>query len=173
MLWTNKQGANQPLETVKAGVSDPLTLESTENAQWATFTWAQPVKVPPEGLWAALVVNRGEVFHEFAAAGGNTSWATVLWGAPSGPWRDLPAALVAQRGRVRLIGTPKSGVKIDPYRISIGSGPDAGFTPNPKGVAGALTLEQPAIQTGPAELVITSHVPAALKLRDVEVVSAN
>jgi hypothetical protein len=173
VLWKNKPGANQPLEPIEAGTSDPATLSKSDVAEWITFAWSQPAAIPDDGLWAALTLNRGEAYVEFAGSNADTSSATALWGAPAGPWRSLPAALADQRGRLRLIGTPKSGVKIDPYSISAGPGSSQGFTPNPKGVIGVLTLNQPVRHTGRTELKITSFVSGNLKLRDVEIVSTN
>ncbi|MCX6627066.1 MAG: hypothetical protein NTW28_05495 [Candidatus Solibacter sp.] len=173
VFWNNKQDASQPVDALPVGASQPQTLAASDAAQWTTFTWAQPVTVPLAGLWAALTVNRGEVYFEFAANDATTSQAVVLWGAPSGPWRNLPAALAAQRGRIRLMGTPKKGTTIDPYRLSVGAGMGQGITPNPKGVAGVAALAHPVTQSGRPELTITSFVAARLKLRDVEVVSGN
>jgi len=172
VLWKNSPD-NQPLEPIEAGASDPATLGKSDDAEWITFTWRQPAAILEDGLWAALTINRGEAYFEFAASSSDTIRATTLWGAPAGPWRPLPAALADQRGRVRLIGTPKGGVKIDPYSISVVPASGQGFTPNPKGVSAALTLSQPATQTGRTELKITSFVSGNLKLRDVEIVSTN
>ena len=173
VFWNNRKDASQPVDALAAGASQPLTMAAGDAAQWTTFTWAQPVTVPPAGLWAALTVNRGEVYFDFAASDATTSHAVVLRGAPSGPWRNLPAGLADQRGRIRLMGTPKKGTAIDPYRLSVGAGSGQGITPNPKSVAGVSVLAQPVTQAGPPELTITSFVAARLKLRDVEVVSGN
>jgi hypothetical protein len=62
---------------------------------------------------------------------------------------------------------------VDPYRVRVGASAAQPFAPNPKGAAGSLQLAQAITQSGRTELVITSHVPARLKLRDVEVVSTN
>jgi hypothetical protein len=173
VLWNNKDGASQPVDALPAGASQPLTLAASDDPQWTTFTFSKPVTIPPAGLWVALTVNRGEVYFEFTASNASTSYAVVMWGAPSGPWRSLPAALATQRGRIRLVGTPKKGTAIDPYRVSIGAGAGQGITPNPKGVAGVLALAPPVTAAGRPELTITSFVAARLKLRDVEVVSTN
>jgi hypothetical protein len=173
VLWNNKADASQPVDPLPAGASQPQTLVASAEPQWTTFTFPQPVSIPPAGLWAALTVNRGAASVDFAAHDATTNHVAVMWGAPSGPWRSLPVALAEQRGRLRLIGMPKKGTAIDPYRLSVGAGTGQGVTPNPKGVAAVVTLAQPVNQAGPPELTITSFVAARLKLRDVEVVSAN
>lgn len=170
-LWTNKNGALEPLEPIETGVSDPLSLGASEDEAWVSFTWKQPVELPPDGAWAALIVSRGEVAMRFAGNSTPTGWAEVRWGAPQGPWRLLPGEILGLRGRVRMIGTAKAGSPIAPYRLALANGPAQEFTPGPKGVPGVLTATPPAAQNGPTRIVLTSRVAAPVTLREVDVIS--
>ena len=49
------------------------------------------------------------------------------------------------------------------------SGAATDITPNTKGTAAALI--GPAVQPGQTTLVLTSHAPAALTLKDIDVIS--
>ena len=95
----------------------------------------------------------------------------LLWGAPSGPWHDLPGALSAVRGRIRLIGKPKPDAVYPPLHVQLSEGSAAlDLTPHPRGTPAVLTMT-PTLQAGVCSLVLVSHAAGTLTLRDIDVIS--
>jgi hypothetical protein len=172
LLWKSGTVDRSPAEPLENGASEPLTIDGEE--RWRTFSWKKPIPAPKDfALWAALIVNRGEASMTFADAGAGIGAEPFLWGAPTGPWHDLPAALVSARGRIRVIGKPRPDTPFPPLRIELGAG-GAGtdVTPNVKGVAAMLTgISAP--QGGPATLVLTSYTAATLTLKEIDVTSTS
>ena len=72
-----------------------------------------------------------------------------------------------------MIGQPKPDTPFPPLRIQLGAGPIAtDVTPNVKGTA--VVLSGPgAPQSGPTMLVLTSHAPATVTLKDIDVISTS
>ena len=173
LLWKSADTVDlSPVEPLENGASDPLTIEGDE--QWRTFSWKKAIPAPKDFvLWAALIINRGDASMTFADASAGTGAERFLWGAPTGPWHDLPEALTSARGRIRAMGKPKADPPFPPLRIELGAGgPGTDVTPNVKGVAATLTgLAAP--QTGPATLVLTSYSAAAVTLKEIDVTSTS
>lgn len=173
LLWKSADNIDlSPVTPLENGASDPVTIDGNE--QWRTFSWKKPIPAPKNFvLWAAVIVNRGDAVMTLADASAGTGAERFLWGAPTGPWHDLPEALTAARGRIRVIGKPKPDTPFPPLRIELGGGGAAtDVTPNVKGVAAALTgLSAP--QTGPTTLVVTSYAAATATFKDIDVTSTN
>jgi hypothetical protein len=170
-LWSNKPDAVQPGDLLPLPPSEPVTLNAADAEAWVTFPWKQPVALPLEGLWAALLVSRGEA--AFRPTSGSAAGSTLLlWGAPQGPWRDLPGVVAALRGRIHISGTPKTASTVAPYTVALGAQVQA-FTPNPKGIPVVCAAPAPVAQNGPAQIVVTSFVAANLTLRQVDIVSTD
>jgi hypothetical protein len=149
-----------------------LTLDAGAEA-WTTFSWKKPIPVPKDFvLWAVVTINRGDASLTFADANAGIGAERFLWGAPTGPWHDLPSALVSARGRIRTIGQPKPDALYPPLRIQLGAtGPGADVTANVKGTAAVLS--GPALQAGPTTLLLTSHAPAGITVKDIDVISTS
>jgi len=171
VLWQSRDNIDSsPAELVPNGTSEPVSLQ-TGDETWCTFSWKKPIAPPKNvSLWGALVLDRGEATLTFASAASGTGAETLLWGAPSGPWHDLPASLSAVRARVRVVGRPKPESNFAPLLLQHGSdGAELPVLPNPKGVPAQLSgtrtwSERPA-------LVLTSYGPASLTLQNIDVVS--
>jgi len=178
LLWRSKDLANQsPSESLPVAASDPVTLEAGSD-DWRTFRWKQPLPAPADYvLWAALIVNRGEAVMTLADST-SAGAAILLWGAPTGPWHDLPGALrpaapePAARGRIRLIGNPRAGTAFPPLAIDFPGGVTVAATPHPKGVLVSITTSAPiVVQPGLLSLGFTSYSAGQVTLRDVDVIS--
>jgi hypothetical protein len=170
LLWKSKDTIDQsPVEALENGASDPLTIE-TGDEDWRTFSFKKAIPAPKDFvLWATLTVNRGDASLTFADAS-DGSGERFLWGAPTGPWHDLPEALSAARGRIRVIGSPKPDLPFPPLSMQLGAGAATDVTPNVKGTAAVLSGSA-APQPGVATLVVTSHAPATITLKDIDVIS--
>jgi hypothetical protein len=171
VLWRSKDLINQsPSAALDNGSSAPVTLAESSEA-WQTFTWKKPIPVPKDYvLWAALIVTRGSASMVFASSSGGAGAQRFLWGAPTGPWHDLPDALADVRGRIRLVGTPKPDAVYPPLEIQLAAGATTSVIPNPKGAAVEIT-GAPAAQSGPVTLILTSHAPATVTLKNIDVIS--
>ena len=173
LLWKSKDNVDlTPAEPLENGASEPLTLDAGAE-DWKTFSWKKPIPAPKDFvLWAVVTINRGDASLTFADAGAGTGAERFLWGAPTGPWHDLPSALTSARGRIRAVGQAKPDAPYPPLRIQLGAaGPAADVTANVKGTAAVLT--GPAVQAGPATLLLTSHAPAAVTVKDIDVISTS
>jgi len=171
LLWQSLDLEDRsPVQPLENGASEPVSLGAGPE-DWRTFTFARPIAVPDEfALWAVVVVNRGSVTTTFADGVGAERF---LWGAPSGPWHDLPTALGSARGRVRVVGKPKPNAVFPPLRVALGVGAlAADVTPNAKGTPVVMTGAG-AVQTGATSLILTSHAAGTFTLRDIDVVSRN
>ena len=172
VLWKSKDLVDlSPAEPLENGASEPLTLDGTDE-QWRTFSWKKPIAFPPAYvLWAVLTINRGGATTVLADAAAGIGAERLLWGAPTGPWHDLPEALTSARARIRVVGKAKPDVPFPPLSIALaGTGASTSITVGPRGVAAALTgLAAP--QSGVTSIVLTSHAAASVTLRDVDVVS--
>ena len=169
LLWRSRDAIDvSPSEPMPSAASDPVTIDAGPE-EWRTFTWKKGIPIPKDFvLWAVLTISRGEVSQTLGDAALNDGGQRLLWGAPSGPWHDLPEALASSTGRIRAIGKPKPDAVFPPLRVQIGAiGVDV--VQNAKGTAAALIGT--ATQAGATTLVLTSHAPATITLRDVDVVS--
>lgn len=183
LLWTNKEGAVEPVEPMPDGVSEPVTLPAGAGSEvWYTFPFKRPVAInsqnPP---WAVLSISRGEVVWKLAAAAGISDpvYANViLRGAPTGPWRPLPfpfqsatSVLGSIRGRMRLSGHAPKDDPMAALIVKIAShAPKVEVEPTAKGSAARLVFSSPARVTSPV-LRVTSRVPGNVTVRDLDVVS--
>ena len=173
LLWQSRDDVNlSPAEPLAGAVSDPVTLGDTEET-WRTFEWAKPVKAPENvAVWAVLAINRGQASTTFADESAGHGAERLLWGAPSGPWHDLPQPLAAVRGRIRVIGKPKPDASYPSLGVQVGvSAMAADVLPNPKGTPAVLSSAPPAPQSGHLTLVLTSHAPATVGLSNIDVIS--
>jgi hypothetical protein len=173
LLWKSKDAVDlAPAEPLENGASEPVAIDAGDE-DWRTFSWKKPIPAPKNFvLWAAVTVNRGDASLTLADASAGTGAERFLWGAPTGPWHDLPAALTSARGRIRAIGQPKPDTPFPPLRIQLGAGDGAtDITPNAKGTA--ATLNGPAVQPGQTTLVMTSYAPAAVTVKDIDVISTS
>lgn len=171
VLWRSKDLIDQSPSTVlDNGSSAPVTIAESSEA-WQTFNWKKPIPAPKDYvLWAALIVTRGTASMVFASSSGSAGAQRFLWGAPTGPWHDLPDALAGVRGRIRLVGTPKPDAVYPPLEIQLAAGATTSVIPNPKGVAVEIS-GAPAVQSGPVTLILTSHAPATVTLKNIDVIS--
>jgi hypothetical protein len=172
LLWQSTDMIDQsPAEALDNGASDPLTIAAGAE-DWRTFSFKKAIPAPKDVvLWATLTVNRGDASLTFADASAG-SGEPFLWGAPIGPWHDLPEALSAARGRIRVIGQPKPDTPFPPLSVQLGAGAATDVTPNVKGTAAVLTGST-SPQAGVAALVVTSHAPATITLKDIDVISTS
>jgi hypothetical protein len=173
LLWKSKDLVDlTPAEPLENGASEPLTIGAAAE-DWQTFSWKKPIPAPKDFvLWAVVTINRGDASLTFADASAGTGAERFLWGAPTGPWHDLPSALTSARGRIRAIGQPKPDAPFPPLRIELGAnGPGTDVMPNVKGTAAVLT--GPAVVAGPTTLVLTSHAPATVTVKDIDVISTS
>jgi hypothetical protein len=68
------------------------------------------------------------------------------------------------------VGTPKPDAVYPPLQIALAAGGAADVTPNPKGTAVAIAGPH-AVQTGQTALILTSHAPATVTLKNIDVIS--
>ncbi len=181
VLWGNAQagpGANEPDQPLPGGASEPITLPggvAATGERWITVTFAKPVPLDPlNPPWAALLVARGSLTWALArrsAAPGND----LRRGAPSGPWRPLPAAFTSPAGvldacgRVRRVGRAPKALPLPPWLLSM-----AGET---KSVPVLATAKGAALQLLPSAgignaLSVLAFGAGSLLLRDIDVVWA-
>jgi hypothetical protein len=121
-------------------------------------------------LWAAVTVNRGSASMTLADAASGPGAERVLWGAPNGPWHDLPGSLASVRGRMRIVGKPKPDAVFPPLRVELGS-LAAEVTPNAKGTPLVLAGSAASVLEGMPTLRLVSHAAWSGSLRDIDVVS--
>jgi len=188
-LWSNREPAegeplvDEPVEVLPDASSRPVVLQGSDEEQWITFEFDQPVPFEAANApWAALLVSRGSVAW---ALGESSSSSDVIdpcvlrTGPPSGPWQNLPAPLAngqpgigSSRGRLRLVGHAAKDEPIAPFLLSLsGSAGSFEATPSEKGTALLLTVEPPVVESGSA-LEVISRVSGSLTLRDIDVISA-
>jgi hypothetical protein len=172
LLWRSRDTVDlSPVEPLVNGASEPLTLDG-DGDEWRTFTWKKAIPAPKDHvLWAVLMLNRGGASLTLADAAAGTGAERLLWGAPTGPWHDLPAALGAARGRIRVIGSARPDSLFAPLTLQVGTvGAAASVTQSVKGTP--CTIAGPTVpQTGLTLISVTSHAPAAITLKDIDVVS--
>ncbi len=171
-LWRSKDLTDiSPAQPIDNSTSDPVTLDPGGEA-WRSFTWKKPLTIPTDAeLWAVVIVTRGQLTMELADAGSGAGAEQLLWGAPSGPFHDLPEYLANVRGRIRGSGKPKPDAVFAPVQIQISGGTVvADVTPNPRGTATVLN-EAGALQTDKPTLVVTSYAQSTITLRDIDVIS--
>ena len=144
VLWRDEGGI--PLEAMSEGVSEPLNW-SGSGEQWITFLFAEPVPLNPTApLWAAIIVNRGEVIWKMSVANVDNDFPLRI-GSPEGPWRALPAVFGSSTslgqvgGRVHLIGLADEAEPLAPLLISLQDGPDnQAITPTEDGLRMQLDI---------------------------------
>jgi hypothetical protein len=171
LLWRSKDLLDaSPHEPLENGASEPVTIEGTAE-DFRTFAFKKPVAMPSDCvLWAVLLLTRGVCSLLFADASAGSGAERFLWGAATGPWHDLPSPLGASRGRVRLIGQAEADTPFPPLGVQLaGNAASLLLTPNVKGIA--AVLQGLAGATDPPTLLITSHAPLALTLKDIDVIS--
>ncbi len=107
VLWRDQGGL--PVEALSEAVSEPVSWNGNDE-QWITFAFSDPVAFDPAApVWAALIVNRGEVIWKMATANASGD-NPIRLGAQEGPWRALPAVfgtgttLGSVAGRVHVAG---------------------------------------------------------------------
>ncbi len=178
-LWKSQDlDDTSPAEPIENGASAPLTLVAGPE-EFHTFAWNKPIPAPTDCIWwAVLGVHRGSASLGLAEAGADpedeadVGAEPIAWGAPSGPWHDLPSALSSARARIRTIGKAASTAPFAPLELALTErGAPTPVSPNPKGTP--TTLAGPAVSDGPLTLVVTSYARAAVTLENIDVISTS
>jgi hypothetical protein len=123
-----------------------------------------------------VIVERGKVCWKLAASDLQEHY-TVRLGAPSGPWRALPAifgsgSLGTVAGRLHVIGLAVEGSPLAPIQLSLEGGNDTRPTPTEEGVRVQIDVSDPdsaALTT--AELAVVSHAVGTLTMKNVDVIT--
>jgi hypothetical protein len=186
-LWKSQNlDDTSPAEPLENGATAPVTLSAGPEA-FHTFNFAKPIPAPTDCVWwAVLAVHRGlaslglaEVSIDVPDDGDGAASddpgkgaEPLYWGAPTGPWHDLPPALSAARGRIRTIGKAVSEVPFAPLELALtDGGTPTPIIPNAKGTPATLT--GPVVAAGPLTLVVTSYAKAAVTLENIDVISTS
>ncbi len=183
VLWRpDETPAQEPLEAMPEGVSEPVTLEGTDAATetWTTFSFKRPIPIndaaPP---WVAVLVSRGQVTWRLGAITGPDdpiAAHVIRRGAPTGPWKLLPkpfqvstSALGSVRGRLRVVGNAPTDQPLAPLIVGVESSEQTlEVTPSAKGVVSSRIFS-PTV--GSANLRVISRVAGNVTLRDLDVVT--
>ncbi len=177
----------EPGEPLDGAVSAPVTLDpppATAPAggaadAWSTFVLPAPVALEGPAPWAALQVARGQAAWPLGLAAASP----IRRGPPTGPWTELPRVVrdaPGVGGRLRVVGHAAKETPLAPLVVQVeGSAarpvPDpraVRVTPTPRG-AGVEWSASPAITPKSAagaksvDLLVTSHLPGTVTLRDV------
>jgi hypothetical protein len=178
ILWRSGAGG-EPAESLADGASEPLQLApgpAPAGGAWTTFVFPRPVPLEEDGpaLWAALLVARGEVVWSLSPGG-----LPLRRGGPTGPWRQLPAALQAEdgdlaglAGRARVVGLPPKGEAMPSLIIGLPGAPaeaQVELTPAPQPAAVLVRLDPP-IHLPAVALALTSRALGAVTISDVDVI---
>ena len=185
VLLAARPGDGEPGEPLEGAVSSPVTLEpplagaAPALEGWSTF--ALPSAVAMEGAppWAALQVARGAVVWPLGLAAGSP----LRRGPPTGPWQELPRVVrdaPGVGGRLRLVGLAAKEAPLPPLVVQVeGSAAlpavdplAVRFTPTPRGepvrwAASTALAPKLTVAAKSIDLVITSHVPGTVTLRDI------
>lgn len=181
-----------PAQPIEDGATAPVTIVAGPEA-FHTFTWSKPVPAPTDCVWwavlaihrgtaslglaeagddAAVAAGAGSAAEDSAAAGSTAGAEPLYWGAPTGPWHDLPPTLSAARGRIRTIGKAASELPFAPIELALTeSGARTPVIPNAKGTPAILA--GPVLASGVSTLVVTSYARAALTLETIDVISTS
>jgi hypothetical protein len=184
----------EPGEPLEGGASAPVTLDPPPSAaaagaaeSWSTFTFPAAVALEGAAPWAALQVARGQAAWPLGLPGGPVlaDGPPIRRGPPTGPWQLLPRVVrdtPGVGGRLRLVGHAAKETPMAPLAVQVegrtplpAADPQAvRVTPTPRGVpvewAAGGTLEPRAAGSARSiDLVVTSHVPGTVTLRDVVV----
>lgn len=179
----------EPGEPLDGAVSAPVTLDPPSAAApaagaadaWSTFVLPAPVALEGPAPWAALQVARGQAAWPLGLAAGSP----IRRGPPTGPWTELPRVVrdaPGVGGRLRVVGHAAKATPLAPLVVQVEGGavlpvPDpreVRATPTPRGTPVEWTAS-PALapkQAGSArsvDLLVTSHLPGTVTLRDVVV----
>jgi hypothetical protein len=174
VLWTGDEF--NASEAMSEAVSDPQSW-SGETEQWLRFDFPEPVDIEDGDIcWVAVIVERGEVCWTLAAGDLQENYPVRL-GAPSGPWRALPAvfgggSLGAVAGRLHVIGLAAEASPLAPVQLSLEGGNDTRPTLTEEGVIVQLDVNNPdsaALIT--AELAVVSHAVGTLTMKNVDVIT--
>jgi hypothetical protein len=178
----------EPGEPLDGAVSAPVTLDPPPAVPaaggadaWSTFTLPAPLALEGPAPWAALQVARGEAAWPLGLAAGSP----IRRGPPTGPWAELPPVVrdaPGVGGRLRVVGHAAKTTPLAPLVVQVEGGaalpvPDpraVRVTPTPRGTPVEWT-SSPAITPRSAagaksvDLLVTSHLPGTVTLRDVMV----
>ncbi len=174
VLWTGDEFSAS--EAVSEAVSDPQSW-SGETEQWLKFDFSEPVDIEDGAIyWVAVIVGRGEVCWKLAA-GNMQEHYPVRLGAPSGPWRALPAifgggSLGTVAGRLHVIGQAGEASPLAPIQLSLEGGNDTNLTPTHEGVRVQLDINDPdSASLIKAELAVISHAVGTLTMMNIDVIT--
>ena len=174
VLWTGDEF--NASEAVAEAVSDPQSW-SGESEQWLRFDFPEPVDIEDGDVyWAAVIVERGEVCWKLAASDLQEHYPVRL-GAPSGPWRALPAifgsgSLGTVAGRLHVIGLAAEASPLAPVQLSLEGGNATSLTPTEEGVRVKLDINNPdSAALIKAELAVVSHAVGTLTMKNVDVIT--
>jgi hypothetical protein len=180
----------EPGEPLDGGSSGPVALDPPAAGAaeaWSTFELPAPVALEGPAPWAAVQVARGQAVWPLGQAVPEVPGVAVpdralRRGPPAGPWHELPAVVRALGGRVRVVGHAAREAPMAPLVVQVeGSAalPAADplavrATPGPRGVSvewAAAPDVEPRSAGGAksVDLVVTSHLPGVVTLRDVVV----
>jgi hypothetical protein len=185
----------EPGEPLEGGASAPVTLDPLppSNAaagaveSWSTFTFPAAVALEGPAPWAALQVARGQAAWPLGLPGRPVlaDGPPIRRGPPTGPWQLLPKVVrdtPGVGGRLRLVGhaakeTPLAPLVVDvegEAGLSAVAAREVRVTPTPRGAPVEWAASPPITPRYAAgiksiDLVVTSHVPGTVTLRDVVV----
>jgi hypothetical protein len=183
LLWRpDETPAQEPLEAMPDGVSEPVALEATDTEIeiWTTFSFKRPIPINDEAPpWVALSVSRGQVIWRLGAVtvpGDPIAAHVIRRGAPTGPWKLLPkpfqvstSALGSVRGRLRVIGYAPKDEPLAPLIVGVESSEQTlEVTPSAKGVTSSRGFTPNVSSTN---LRVISRVAGNVTLRDLDVVT--
>lgn len=178
----------EPGEPLEGAVSAPVTLDPPPAAAptgaaeaWSTFDLPAPLALEGPAPWAALQVARGQAAWPLGLAAGSP----IRRGPPTGPWAELPKVVrdaPGVGGRLRVVGHAAREAPLAPLVVQVEGAaalpaPDpraVRATPTPRGAPVEWTAS-PGLaprQSGGArsiDLLVTSHLPGTVTLRDVVV----
>lgn len=175
VLWSNVHagpGADEPGSALPGGASDPVTLTGGGSGDgWVGFSFKKPVPLdaanPP---WAVLLVARGNVAWALARRA-DAPGCDLRRGAPTGPWRPLPAPfsgpVLDACGRVRRVGHAPKPQPLPPWQVSLAG--DVAAVPvlaTPKGASVRLLPSGGAASA----LSLLAYQAGSLTLRDIDVI---
>lgn len=174
VLWTGDEF--NASEALSEGVSDPQSW-SGETEQWLKFDFPEPIDIEDGDIyWVAVIVERGGVCWKLAASDAQEHYPVRL-GAPSGPWRALPAifgsgGLGTVAGRLHVIGLAVEASPLAPIQLSLEGGDDTSLTPTQEGVRVQLDINNPdSAALIQAELAVVSHAVGTLTMKNVDVIT--
>jgi hypothetical protein len=140
----------EPPPPLRGGVVSAPFL--TDDWTLLSFIKAVPIKGP---VWISLQVTRGTVRWSLAKFGAGDGPAyPVRRGAPTGPWLELPQAVLAipgLGGRLHALGHPPKAEPLAPLQLQVNgaippfASPVTDVTPTAKGVEVKLSIATPGV----------------------------